>query len=75
MMKIVKIEGRELVSVVLNGNELLELLPVELQEIIQENEEIIMDDIGLGVFNKYVFTAPIYEIEDTPESIKFVIGI
>ena len=74
-MKIVKIEGRELASVVLTGEELLEILPVEILEIIEENEEIVLDNVGLGVNQKYVITAPICEIEDTPEGIKDIFNI
>ena len=74
-MKIVKIKGRGLASVVLTGEELLEILPVEMLEIIEENEEIVLDKIGLGVKQKYVITAPVCEIEDTPEAIKEAIGI
>lgn len=74
-MKIVTIKGRELANVVLTGDELLEILPVEMLEIIEENEEIVLDNVGFGVNQKYVITAPICEIEDTPEGIKDVFGI
>lgn len=74
-MKIVKIKGRGLASVVLTGEELLEILPIEVLEIIEENDETDLDKIGLGVNQKYVITAPICEIEDTPGAIKEAIEI
>ena len=74
-MKIVKINGRNSASVVLNGEELLEILPVEMLEVIEENEEIVLDDVGLGVKNKYVISAPFCEIEDTDEVIKATFGL